>query len=273
VESLCLVNGERAQVDPHDRGLAYGDGLFETMACHSGEIRWIELHLDRLISGCRRLALPPPDRDSLRNEILSHCPTSGSAAVKLIVTRGVGERGYKPPVSAVPTRILSIAPWPAPPAEHYTRGVSLRTCALRLGENPQLAGLKHLCRLEQVLAQMELTATDAQEGLLRSSSGWVVGGISSNIFAVHGERLLTPRLGRCGVQGVMRRVVLQHAQAAGLEAIEADIDMATWLASDELFLTNALFGVKPVRSVDAQSFAIGASTLRLMRMLGYGPVT
>jgi 4-amino-4-deoxychorismate lyase len=273
VEAMCLVNGKRTQVDPRDRGLAYGDGLFETMACHSGGIRWIELHLDRLISGCRRLVIPISDRDSLRSEILSNCPTSGSAVVKLIVTRGVGERGYRPPEPASPTRILSIARWPEQPAEHYTSGVSLKTCALRLGENPQLAGLKHLCRLEQVLAQMELTASDAQEGLLRNSSGWVVGGITSNIFAIRGGDMLTPRLSRCGVHGVMRRVVLQYASDLQLNAVEADVDMSTLLDSNELFITNAVFGIKPVKSVDSVSFSIGAATRRLMRMLGYGPVT
>ncbi|MBN1237152.1 MAG: aminodeoxychorismate lyase [Gammaproteobacteria bacterium] len=268
-----LVNGRQEQVDPRDRGLAYGDGLFETMACHAGGIRWIEHHLDRVLYGCRRLAIPVFDRNLLRSEILSVCPIAGSAVIKLIVTRGIGERGYRAPEPASPTRIVSTAPWPEIPAEHYTVGVSLKTCTLRLGENPQLAGLKHLCRLEQVLAQMELAGSDAGEGLLRGSSGLVVGGITSNLFAVRDGRLLTPRVNRCGVAGVMRRVVLKHAADTGLDSSEADLDVTALVESEELFITNAVFGIKPVRALDTHEFGVGPTTCRLMRLLGYGPVT
>src|SRR5690606_29140983 len=109
---------------------------------------------------------------------------------------GSSTRGYRIPEPAEARRILSISPWPAPAAADYTDGIVVRTCALRLGENPQLAGLKHLNRLEQVLAQMELAGTPAQEGLVRSSSGFVIGGISSNVFGVQGSALLTPRIAR-----------------------------------------------------------------------------
>ena len=182
MQQISLVNGKRAAVDPRDRGLAYGDGVFETMACRGGHIRWLDHHLDRLILGCGRLAIPAPARAVLRSEIEAHCPRNEAAVVKLIVTRGVGARGYRAPEPAEPTRILTIGPWPDLPPDQYTRGIVVKTCALRLGENPQLAGLKHLCRLEQVLAQMEIEGTPAQEGLVRSSSGYVIGGISSNVF-------------------------------------------------------------------------------------------
>lgn len=269
MESTWWVNNVPGKVDPGDRGLAYGDGLFETMACRSGRIRWIDYHLDRLSHGCARLAIPLPPRDVLRAEIEGRCPGSEPAIVKLIVTRGVGQRGYRAPEPAVSTRILGITRWPDQTAEHYTRGVSVRTCVLRLGENPQLAGLKHLCRLEQVLAQMELTGSTAQEGLLRSSSGLVVGGITSNIFAVEGTRLLTPRLTRCGVGGVMRRIVLECAPDVGLEPLETDIDPTRLRRSDEVFLTNSVFGIKPVREIDSQVFPLGPRTRALMQLLGY----
>jgi len=266
VNSDSLVNGVPGRVDPRDRGLAYGDGLFETMACRGGRIRWLEHHLDRLMLGCGRLAIPA-DRDALRAEIESHCPP-GVAVVKLIVTRGPGARGYRIPQAPEPTRILSISPWPHLPAADYTDGITLRTCALRLGENPQLAGLKHLCRLEQVLAQMELEGTDAREGLVRSSGGHVVGGISCNVFGVQGRRLLTPRIARCGVRGVMRRVVLEHAAAVGLEPIETDLMPHDLLRCDELFVTNAVFGIKPVSALDGHSFPVGAATRALIDAIG-----
>jgi 4-amino-4-deoxychorismate lyase len=271
VDAVWLVNGEPVAVDPRDRGLAYGDGLFETMACRAGRIRWIEYHLDRLSYGARRLSIPLPRRDVLRAEIEAQCPSAGSAVVKMIVTRGIGERGYRPPEPAVATRILGITDWPDLPAAHYTRGVALKICALRLGENPQLAGLKHLCRLEQVLAQMELIGSMAQEGLVRGSSGFVAGGISSNLFAVSGKELLTPDLSRCGVRGVMRRIVLERAPVIDLQPRETNIDMDTLLRSDEVFITNAVIGIKPVNAIDGHSFSVGAKTRALMRLLDNDP--
>lgn len=257
MEGFSLVNGASKGVDPRDRGLAYGDGLFETMACRRGRIRWLEYHLDRLMLGCGRLAIPAPDRGLLRQEIERHCPSEEDAVIKLIVTRGVGARGYRVPQPAEPTRILSIGAWPDWPATDYTQGIAVKTCTLRLGENPQLAGLKHLCRLEQVLAQMELEGTEAREGLLRSIGGLVIGGISSNVFGIQGRRLITPRIKRCGVHGVMRRVVLEYAARAGFEPAEGDLKPSDLLACDELFVTNAVFGIKPVRELDGREFEVG----------------
>ena len=271
MQQISLVNGKRAAVDPRDRGLAYGDGVFETMACRGGHIRWLDHHLDRLILGCGRLAIPAPARAVLRSEIEAHCPRNEAAVVKLIMTRGVGARGYRAPEPAEPTRILTIGPWPDLPPDQYTRGIVVKTCALRLGENPQLAGLKHLCRLEQVLAQMEIEGTPAQEGLVRSSSGYVIGGISSNVFGVSGGTLLTPRLQRCGVHGVMRRVLLEHAEEAGLTVREADLSPVDIAACEELFVTNAVFGIKPVRELDGRPYAVGPTTRELMTRLGAGP--
>jgi 4-amino-4-deoxychorismate lyase len=266
--SRFWVNGQSVGLDPRDRGLAYGDGLFETMACRDGSIRRIDYHFERLAHGCGRLAIPVPDRGALRSEIENRCRGSASAVVKLIVTRGIGERGYKPPEPAVPNTILSITPWSGYPRRQYTHGVDIRVCALRLAENPQLAGLKHLCRLEQVLAQMELVGDPAEEGLVRDRSGFIVGGISTNVFAVRGAVLSTPRLTRCGVHGVMRRAVLDNAGRVGLETNQQDLMLSDLLESDELFITNAVAGIRPVRSLDGGRFEIGPHTHALMRLLG-----
>jgi 4-amino-4-deoxychorismate lyase len=202
-------------------------------------------------------------------EIHAHCPQQGRAVVKLIVTRGPGARGYQPPELATPTRVLGVLPWPDYPQQHYYHGISVRVCQLRLGENPALAGIKHLCRLEQVLAQLELRGHAVQQGLLLDMSGHVAGGTSSNVFSVHGSVLRTPSLARCGIKGVMRRAVLDTARTLGLRAEESDLDLAELLAADELFVTNSLFGIWPVTDVDGRRFGIGAITERLMTHLGY----
>lgn len=270
MKTLWLVNGRAAAVDPADRGLAYGDGLFETMAALDGTIRWLGHHLERLVDGCRRLAIPQPDLATIRREIAEHCPGAGRAVVKLIVTRGPGARGYAPPEPSEPTRILAISDWPAYPSRHYARGIAVRVCTLRLAESAALAGLKHLCRLEQVLAQIELRGTGCDQGLLLDHGGRVVGGTSSNLFAVRDGVLLTPALTRCGIRGVMRRVVLETAAELGIATSEVDLTLEDLERADELFVTNALIGIWPVARLDTHSFPAGATTRRLMKRLDFG---
>jgi 4-amino-4-deoxychorismate lyase len=269
VQSTWLVNGLPGPLDPSDRGLAYGDGLFETMAAHSGEIRWLERHLQRLREGCRRLSIPVPDCAEIRRALSGHVPRQGKAVVKLIVTRGIGQRGYRPPPVSAPTWILGIGAWPPYPAANYTRGVTVTTCNLRLGRNPVLAGLKHLNRLEQVLAQLELRDARCDEGLLLDTSGFVVGGTMSNVFAVRGPRLLTPRLSFCGVRGVMRQVVMDFAPRLGLQAEEAEVGTGELREADELFLTNALFGIWPIRELDGRALRCGAVARQLIETIGF----
>ncbi len=270
MNTLWLVNGQPNGVDPADRGLAYGDGLFETMAASDGRIGRLDLHFDRLEEGCRRLEIPAPSRSLLAHEIDAHCPRRGRAVVKLIVTRGPGARGYLPPEPVTPTRVLAISQWPAYPDSYYRDGISMRTCQLRLAENPALAGIKHLCRLEQVLAQLELRGYAIQQGLMLDASGCVVGGTSSNVFVVNGGSLSTPALTRCGIKGVMRRSVLDAARTLGLRAEERDILPAELAGADELFVTNALFGIWPVTDLDGRRFAVGSITERLMTHLNDG---
>jgi 4-amino-4-deoxychorismate lyase len=274
VKTLWLVNGKPTGVDPADRGLAYGDGLFETMAADSGRVRWLEYHLDRLEHGCGSLLLAPPSRALLRDDVAAACPLTGRAALKLILTRGPAARGYAPPEPPpTPTRILGISPWPAYPDDRYTAGIRVQTCHLRLAEGGALAGLKHLNRLEQVLAAHELRGSDAAQGLLRDASGRVIGGTSSNLFVVRRGELVTPLLTRCGVRGVMRRIVMETALALGIATSEQDLELEDIWAADELFMTNAIFGIWPVARIDARSFTVGALTRRLMRELDYGSAT
>jgi 4-amino-4-deoxychorismate lyase len=270
LKALWLVNGRETGVEPADRGLAYGDGLFETMAAVDGHIRWLDYHFERIERGCHRLAIEPPDRALVRAEIAEHVARAGRTIVKLIITRGPGERGYRPPDAPKPTRILGFSGWPEIPASHYTRGIRMRVCALRLGVSPALAGLKHLCRLEQVLAHVELRGHDVEQGLLLDATEHVVGGSSSNVFAVRGGELLTPAVTRNGIAGVMRRVVLGTAPQVGLVSREADLTLHDLNDADELFVTNAVIGIWPVAQLDERAFARGPVTVRLMQHLGYG---
>jgi 4-amino-4-deoxychorismate lyase len=150
-------------------------------------------------------------------------------------------------------------------------GIRVRVCRLRLAANPALAGIKHLNRLEHVLAHLELRGTDAEQGLLLDTSEHVVGGTGSNVFAVRKGQLRTPSIERAGIKGVMRRVVLAAADELGVHAAEHDLTLAEIATADELFMTNALFGIWPVAALDDRALACGPVTQRLMRHLGVGP--
>lgn len=165
-------------------------------------------------------------------------------------------------------QLVGTARWPTHPASYYTDGIALRTLKLRLGENSRLAGIKHPCRLEQVLARVELNESNEQEGLLLDTSGFVAGGIASNVFAVSGSMLLTPGIGRCGVRGVMRRVVLESCETLGLRPEESDLAPQALHDADELFVCNSIFGIWPVRDLDGQPHRAGEATRRLQDLLG-----
>lgn len=260
---LSWIDGQPADLlSVKDRGLAYGDGLFETIAVTAGQAVLLERHLARLAEGCARLHIPI-DMALLKAELLAFSQQLGDGVAKLIVTRGDGLRGYAPPESAQPRRILQGAAKPLYPERNAEQGVRLFPCATRLAEQPLLAGLKHLNRLEQVLARAEWQDAEHAEGLMLDASGRVIEGVYSNLFIVRGGRLITADLSRCGVAGVMRAELLAQAAAEGIGCQVRDFDLAELLAADEVFLCNSLYGVWPVRALRAHDWPVGPLTRKL----------
>lgn len=261
------VNGAPGeQLSLRDRGLAYGDGLFETLAVRGGCIPLLARHLARLAEGCRRLAIPL-DLALMESELQAFAGQLGEGVAKLIVTRGEGQRGYAPPQPCQPLRILQAAPLPQYPAAHAEQGVRLFPCVTRLAEQPLLAGLKHLNRLEQVLARAEWQDAEHAEGLMCDASGRVIEGVYSNLFLVRGGALLTAELSRCGVAGVMRAELLEQARALGLSVEVRDISYDELLAADEVLLCNSLYGIWPVRALQAQHWPVGPLTRKLQTIV------
>lgn len=269
MNARVLVNGVATDtVSVHDRGLTYGDGLFETIRLVHGSAPLWSRHMRRLADGCARLGLPQTDASRLWREALAVTQGMSQAVTRITLTRGVGQRGYAPPADAQTTRIVAgFAPPIMDPAV-YRDGLRLRVCDLRLAAQPLLAGIKHLNRMEQVLARAEWDDPGIDEGVLCDVHGSVVSAVAANLFAVVGGRLRTPAVDRCGVAGVGRAEVLAvcpHAQV-GLLSLEA------LLAASEVFLVSSVRGVMPVRLLAAQHYAPGAVTRRLQqhwRELGF----
>lgn len=263
-----LINGKAVDcVASADRGLLYGDGLFETIAVVDGVLRHWPRHLCRLQAGCDRLGIPAVDAALLEDECRTLAGDAAKAVLKVIITRGRGGRGYRVPDKPVATRIVQLHEWPVFPSACAGHGVNVRVCNTRLAQQPALAGIKHLNRLEQVLARQEWSDPDIMEGLLLDSAGHLIEGTMSNIFLVRHGTLLTPDLRQCGVAGIMRTRVLELADRLSLAASVRPVEIKHLREADEVFICNSLIGIWPVIVLDASSYEKGAVTARLQALL------
>jgi len=266
---MVLINGvQRTSLDITDRGLQYGDGVFETIRVQQGIPLYLSKHIQRLLDGCRQLFIRFSDQVVLNREIKTLSASIQHGIVKIIVTRGTGGRGYRCPEQTKPTRILSTHPIPDYPVEAFTRGVRVRVCETRLSENPYLAGIKHLNRLEQIIARNEWNAAEISEGLVLDTHANVVEGTMSNLFCVKNGRLYSPAIDRCGVKGVMRSVVIELARAHNIIVDIGRITLDEVKNSDELFLTNSVIELWPVSWLEDTCFNVGPITAKIKNWLG-----
>jgi 4-amino-4-deoxychorismate lyase len=250
-----LVNGRRTDVLPvSDRGLLYGDGVFETVAVRGARPVQLERHMRRLEAGCRRLGIASTPIDPVRGEAKRLARQTERAVLKIIITRGVGGRGYRADLHAPPTRIVGLHPWPDYSPQFRAQGIAATVCSTRLARNPALAGIKHLNRLEQVLARNEW-AHEYQEGLVLDTAGRPVEGTMSNLFLVRDDTLLTPELRGCGVAGIMRERIMEYARDAGIPMRVAELGMEDVNRAQGLFFCNAIIGIWPVHTLGRLRFA------------------
>ena len=245
------INGRKStRIDCRDRGLQYGDGVFETMRVYQGRVRLLEYHLERLAVGCRQLGIAGPVLPALRRELERIASRRREGVLKLIVTRGSGRRGYRPTGREKCTRILTLDALPKAVLSDASRPARVRLCATPLGLNRRLAGLKTLNRLESVMARTEWSDARIWEGLMRDVDENIVCGTMSNLFLRSGSTLMTPVLDRCGVAGVMRRWVLERAGELGLHAIEGRVRWQNLSDAEEVFMSNAVVGLRSVALIE-----------------------
>lgn len=247
---MILVNGHPAEtVDALDRGLAYGDGVFRTLRTQAGLPLWWRDQITKLAADCAALRLDCPDEAELHAEVC-RAAEAGQGIVKIILTRGSGARGYAPPPAQACTRIVMAAPLPPHAQPDAPVDITARWCALRLARQPRLAGIKHLNRLENVLARAEWDDPAIFEGLLCDDRGAVIGGVTSNLFWVKDGTLFTPDLSECGVAGVARMRLLRAAARLGIPARIDRLPPGAILAADEVMISNSVIGVRRVARLD-----------------------
>jgi 4-amino-4-deoxychorismate lyase len=264
---MMLVNGhQQTQIEISDRGLQYGDGVFETIEILNGHLVFLEPHLQRLAQGCQRLLLPALDVNLITQEALTLSKSCSQGVLKIIITRGSGGRGYRQPETINPTRIISLHPYPNYPKAFQT-GVQVRFCQQQLALNPTLAGLKHLNRLEQILARAEWNDPTIQEGIMLDYHHHVIEGTMSNLFFVSQDKLYTPSLVQSGIAGIMRDFILKTAQKIGIDTIIGSFIPEDLLNADALFITNSIIGIWPIKSLEKHAFESSFVTQSLQHHL------
>lgn len=243
-----LINGRsEATLSPIDRGFTYGDGVFRTLRVHRGMPDTWVLHYRKLVEDCNVLGIVCPAVELLLADIERLFTRGEEAVAKIIITRGEGTRGYAVPSLVQPTRVVIKTPFPDYPQANFNEGVQLHLCRLRLPYQPLLAGIKHLNRLENVMARMEWTDSTIADGLLLDEHGHAIECTMSNVFARFDKTLVTPKLDKCGVAGVTRQRILEAASTLGYRPEVTLMPLVELMQADELITCNSLYGAWQVR--------------------------
>lgn len=263
-----VINGGFEQrLSPLDRGLSYGDGVFRTFKVLSTEpVDW-ELHYHKLRHDCTALGIVCPTPELLLNDLELLFDEVKSGIAKIIITRGEGERGYAPPAVTLPTRVVLRSSLPQYPSHYFTEGVSLYACNTKLSHQPLLAGVKHLNRLENVLARSEWQSPDYVDGLMLDVTGHVIECTSANLFIRKGDTLMTPSLDQCGVSGVTRARILDLASALLLSPKVSALKLSDIFDADEMVICNSLYGAWQVRAFQQREWVKGTLAEDIRRLL------
>ncbi len=256
-----LVNGQPGNtISIRDRGFLYGDGVFRTLRVIHGKVLHWPLHYLKLQHDCAKLDIICPGESLLLADLSLLLELHPDGVAKLIVTRGEGARGYAPAIDVEPTRVWDFSPMPSYPATWAIHGIKALLSGLRLSSQSRLASVKHLNRLENVLAAEELRDVQQRdsefaESMLLDADDHLIEGTRSNVFMVSQGYLVTPDLSRCGVAGIQRDRVMAWALQHGVTLQVRDIALDEALQADELFVANSIFGLWPVRELGARHWS------------------
>lgn len=265
-----LVNG----IAPTNRGFAYGDGIFRTMRLLNGELQDWPLHYQTLVADCSKIQIVCPSAELLMQEFKYMMASADEeetqfSVLKIIITRGEGARGYAPPAVSEPSRVLIQSPLPTYSPEIYANGVALYTCQTRLAYQPLLAGIKHLNRLENVLARAELKDPRFFDGLLRDYDDHVIEAVSGNLFIRKDGLVMTPALDNCGVSGVMRQKILDWYKTQGQPVVVSALLLEDLLNAEAIVIANSVYGVLQVSHIDDRAIATNHWANKLRAQLHY----
>ncbi|MEM7468966.1 MAG: aminodeoxychorismate lyase [Pseudomonadota bacterium] len=256
---MILLNGRDCRESlAGDRALAYGDGVFETLAVVDGSPLCLEKHLERMRRGCEALMIESGGVSEFEND-LKALAFDDLNVLKLAITRGAGGRGYRPSQSSLPNRLTSTHPWPYRSLPLPDRAW---ICEHRISRNQALAGIKHCNRLDQIMASSEWPGDDYLEGIMLDDQDRIIEGTRSNLFLKAGNEVVTPDLCESGVAGIVRELIIDQLKDWQIPCVVGDISAADLHAAEEFFICNSILGVRSI-SMIGETFTFDSTTLCL----------
>jgi 4-amino-4-deoxychorismate lyase len=244
---VILIDGKKqSKASIFNRNTQFGDGLFETCLVENKKLLFWSNHFERMKLGCDRLKISMIDETLWLSDIKKAFSLMkiDNCIVKLVLSRGESLRGYSYKDNIRPIRITIVSELKK---NNQDKGFSLEFCNSGYNSNPKLAGIKHCNRLEQVIARAGIKVDD---GIMLDENENVVSVTQGNIFCIQGNRLITPNLDKCGIEGTRRAVILKIAVDLGFDINIKNLSVAELLRSDEVFISNSIQGVGPVNQIE-----------------------
>lgn len=274
--NISLVNNIFTdQISVYDRGLSYGDGFFETMFwknapnTSTNKVEFWDRHIMRIKDSCNLLNIKFPQEEMLfkyKEKILSKAQENKykSGVLKIIITRGVGGRGYKYEENMTPTIIFQVSPKPSLSKIIYKNGVDVIFCKKSITRNENLSGYKHLNRLDSVLSRSEWNDPKIFEGIFLDKRENIIEGTMTNIFMLKKNTIYTPSINDSGIKGIMRQIVIEKCKNFFDEIVIDKIPKKEFLSSDSIFLTNSILKILPIRKIENLEFKINKKIKEIM---------
>jgi len=251
-----LVPRSKACLSVYDHGLLYGYALFETMRAYNGRIFLLDRHIRRLMDGAEIIGMAPRlegiDPGRACNETL-RANGLREARVRLTITNGDGEALPWSEFAGRPTVLVTARPYTPFPGETYQKGFKIGVTSQRRSARSPMSTIKSNNYLINVLARMEVAKKGLDEALLLNDRGFIAEGGNSNVFFVHGNRLVTPSLDNGILPGITRELVLELAKQLNITVIEGNIRLSDLFRFDEAFMTSSVIEIMPVISVTGES--------------------
>ena len=246
MSEVVLIDGEvESKISIFNRNMQYGDGLFETCVAKDSQVLFWENHFDRLNNGCKRLKIKKIANSVWLKDIKKALSLSSenNCIVKLILSRGNSLRGYSYSKDIEPIRVVIVSKL----NEYKTKKTySLEYAMSGFHSNPKLAGIKHCNRLEQIMARTNMLADEA---IMLDESKSIISVTQGNLYFIFGNKLVTPKLDKCGVIGSRRSIILELSRFINLEVAEDEISIKQLEKANEVFVSNSLIGIQPVTSI------------------------
>ena len=279
IEHNYLVNGNFDQaISPFDRGFSYGDGIFRTLKIVNGLPQHWPQHYQKLVADCAVIGIVCPSAELLMSDFLqlfvidatlNEVATDKVAVAKIIITRGESKRGYAPPAITTPMRVILKSAMRQYADVNYAEGVRLHVCETKLAAQPKLAGIKHLNRLENVMARMEWQDETHFDGLMLDQQDNVIECTMSNIFARFNDTLVTPDLSQCGVAGITRQAIIGLSDPLKLKIEITQLSLQRLIEADEVIICNSLYGAFQVRNILNTSWSPQTLAKKIRNLLAY----